>query len=80
MLQRKRRRRLAGFLTGMLLAVVLMLFTAGGLFAQAGVARCVAPPLPADKAERWAEDMALATTQFREAGVVLDLVPLEDAP
>ncbi len=50
------------------------------LVVQAGVARCVAPPLPADKAERWAEDMALATTQFREAGVVLDLVPLEDAP
>lgn len=37
---------------------------------QAGVSRCVAPRTPPDKAERWAEDFALAARQFAEAGVV----------
>lgn len=59
MLQRKRRRRLAGFLTGMLLAVVLMLFTAGGLFAQA--AGPIATPDPAPVVARLdGHDLAIA--------------------
>jgi dCMP deaminase len=40
-----------------------------GQMIQHGIARVVAPRMPADKADRWAEDMALAAEQFREAGV-----------
>lgn len=43
---------------------------------QSGITRCVAPVLPADKAERWAKDMELAVLMFSEAGV--DLMLLED--
>jgi dCMP deaminase len=49
-----------------------------GIVVQAGIKRCVAPSLPADKAERWAEDMKLATMQFKEAKVGLDIIPLEE--
>ena len=49
-----------------------------GMVIQAGIVRCVAPSLPADKAERWAEDMKLATQQFKDRGVKLDIIPLEE--
>lgn len=45
-----------------------------GLVIQAGIARCVAPRMPPDKEQRWAEDMAVAEMMFREAGVALVLV------
>ena len=47
---------------------------------QAGIRRCVAPPIPGEKADRWADDMALAKVQFDEAGVRLDVVELTDGP
>lgn len=40
-----------------------------GLVIQSGITRVVAPPLDAERAERWGADMALALTMFREAGV-----------
>ena len=43
---------------------------------QAGIARCVAPPLPNHLRERWAADLELTAQQFAEAGVVLDIIPL----
>lgn len=45
---------------------------------QAGIVRCVAPPLPAYLQERWSEDIELAKLQFREAGVQLDIVELRE--
>jgi dCMP deaminase len=43
---------------------------------QSGIKRCVAPPLPPELAERWADDLEWAALQFREAGVELDLITL----
>lgn len=45
-----------------------------GMVIQSGITRVVAPELAADKRERWAADMALAETQFREAGVTVVLL------
>lgn len=42
---------------------------------QAGIKRCVAPPLPEHLKERWGEDTRLAEMQFQEAGVKLDILP-----
>lgn len=39
---------------------------------QAGIRRCVSPPLPVELRERWAADCELARTSLREAGVVVD--------
>jgi dCMP deaminase len=47
-----------------------------GLVIQAGIKRCVAPPLPADKAERWAESMKITEMMFAEAGVTVSLLNL----
>ena len=47
------------------------------LVIKAGITRCVAPPLPADKADRWEEDMKIARMQFEEAGVKLDIIDFE---
>lgn len=44
---------------------------------QAGIRRCVAPPLPEHLKERWAKDLAQTARMFEEAGVVLDIVSLE---
>lgn len=41
---------------------------------QKGISRCVAPPLPSHLAERWGGQVALATQQFKEAGVELVLL------
>lgn len=41
---------------------------------QAGIRRCVAPPLPDHLRERWGDDILLAEAQFREAGVRLEIV------
>lgn len=49
-----------------------------GFVIQAGIARCVAPQIPEDKRARWAEDMKLSEMQFREAGVELIFLDLED--
>lgn len=43
---------------------------------QAGIARHVYPPIPADK-ERWREDMALSAEMLHEAGVELVEMNLE---
>lgn len=50
-----------------------------GLVIQSGIKRCVAPPVPADKAARWAANMALAAKEFAEAGVRVDIIeePIE---
>jgi len=40
---------------------------------QSGISRCVAPSMPDHLKERWGEDMELATTMFKEAGVNLTL-------
>jgi dCMP deaminase len=46
---------------------------------QAGIVRCVAPPLPAHLEERWGEDIKLSRQMFEEAGVQLDIVdPVEE--
>jgi dCMP deaminase len=41
---------------------------------QVGIARCVAPPVPAYLQERWGVDLALTREMFAEAGVQLDLI------
>ncbi len=41
---------------------------------QSGISRCVAPPLPEHLQERWAADILLAETMFREAFVALEIV------
>jgi dCMP deaminase len=38
---------------------------------QAGITRCVAPPLPDNLKERWEKDVKLTELQFAEAGVEL---------
>lgn len=45
-----------------------------GMVIQSGITRCVAPKIPDDKKERWAEDMALSEQIFREAGVEVCLL------
>jgi len=45
---------------------------------KAGIKRCVAPRIPEDKRERWAEDMALSEMQFQEAGVEVVFLDTED--
>lgn len=47
------------------------------LVIQAGIKRCVAPPTPEDKRDRWEEDMKLAMMQFNEASVVVDFVSID---
>ena len=44
---------------------------------QAGIKRCVAPPIPDHLKKRWEEDMKLSAQMFEEAGVVLDLMELK---
>lgn len=46
-----------------------------GIVIQAGIKRVVAPAIPADKAERWAKDMAMSAQQFVESDVQLDFIP-----
>jgi dCMP deaminase len=41
---------------------------------QAGIKRCVAPPIPENKAANWAKDMGVARALFREAGIQLDII------
>ncbi len=44
---------------------------------QAGIKRCVAPPVPPHLLERWGHDMnVLATTMFNEAGVEVVTLPM----
>lgn len=45
---------------------------------QSGITRCVAPEIPEHLRERWAEDMALSSQMFQEAGVVVDLYKNEE--
>lgn len=45
-----------------------------GIVIQSGIKRVVAPACPPDKYERWAKMFESAEQQFREAGVVLDLI------
>jgi dCMP deaminase len=45
-----------------------------GMVIQAGITRCVAPAIPDHLKERWAEDMAIAEMQFKEAGVQLTII------
>ena len=52
--------------------------TCAGMVIQAGITHCVAPAMPEDKKERWAEDMEIAAMMFREAGVRLDLLEVTD--
>ena len=48
---------------------------------QAGIVRCVAPPLPEHLRERWESDTLIAREQFLEAGVTMDFLSLGgDAP
>jgi dCMP deaminase len=49
-----------------------------GLVIQSGIHRCVAPPIPDDKKERWEEDMKLAAMMFEEAGLQLDIITLTE--
>lgn len=49
-----------------------------GLVIQAGISRCVAPRIPEHLRERWEEDMAWSLVMFREAGVRMDFVELEE--
>lgn len=44
------------------------------LMIAAGVARVVAPQMPADKAERWAASMQTSEQLFREAGMRVTIV------
>lgn len=44
---------------------------------QSGITRCVAPPIPADKAARWEEDMKLSRNYLEECGVTVDIVEME---
>lgn len=48
-----------------------------GMVIQSGITRCVAPSMPAHLKERWGEDMDLAATMFKEAGVHLDLYQVD---
>lgn len=43
---------------------------------QSGIKRCVAPEIPEHLRERWAEDMALSSQMFEEAGVEVKIMPL----
>jgi dCMP deaminase len=45
---------------------------------QSGITRCVAPEIPEHLRERWAEDMALSTQMFEEAGVEIKIMPLSE--
>lgn len=47
---------------------------------QAGIKRCVAPPLPQHLMERWEADTLIAREQFLEAGVALDILIMENNP
>lgn len=49
-----------------------------GMVIQAGIARCVAPPVPEHLRARWEDDMAIATMMFKEAGVVVDQFELDE--
>lgn len=44
---------------------------------QSGITRCVAPAASPDLLSRWADDCDIAQQMFAEAGVVLDVRPLE---
>lgn len=48
-----------------------------GMAIQSGIFQVISPPMPEDKKGRWAEDMALAAIQFREANVGLREVELK---
>ncbi len=48
--------------------------TCAAMIIQAGIVRCVAPPLPAYLQERWAGELQVALTMFNESGVLLDIV------
>lgn len=48
--------------------------TCASMVINAGITRCVAPPVPEDKKVRWEEDMKLSSQLFAEAGVKVDLV------
>jgi len=43
---------------------------------QSGITRCVAPEIPEHLRERWAEDMALSSQMFEEAGIEVKIMPL----
>lgn len=43
---------------------------------QSGITRCVAPEIPEHLRERWAEDMALSSQMFEEAGVEVKIMSL----
>lgn len=45
---------------------------------QAGITRCVAPRIPEHLRERWEADMAFSLVMFREAGVKMDFVELQE--
>lgn len=47
------------------------------LVIQSGIERVVAPVMPAEKEERWGEDMAVARQMFQEADVLLHLYDLD---
>ena len=48
--------------------------TCASMVINAGITRCVAPPVPEDKRVRWEEDMKLSAELFKEAGVAVDIV------
>lgn len=52
--------------------------TCAAMVIQAGIKRCVAPPLPDHLKERWEEDVKLSEMQFSEAGVRLDYIQLDE--
>lgn len=43
---------------------------------QAGIKRCVAPPIPDHLMERWGKDMSLSKQLFGEAGVKVDILEM----
>jgi len=49
-----------------------------GLVIQSGIRRCVAPPIPADKLERWGANMRLSHDQFLQAGVQVVIIHAGD--
>lgn len=48
--------------------------TCASIMIQSGITRHVAPACPADKLERWGDDLKLAIQLYEEAGVKVDIL------
>jgi dCMP deaminase len=48
-----------------------------GVVIQSGITRCVAPVIPEELKERWAESLLLSENMFSEAGIQLDYLEME---